>query len=206
VTKPSAISHQEAGVLGLVTTAALSCLEPFDRLDGQTILVNGATGGVGMCLLQIATARGARVIATARPGPEEDHIRRLGAAEVVDWGAGSVGATVEGHYPSGIDGLVDLIAYDPQAVAELAERVLRPYGRVVSALQAANQERLPGYRCANVFASPRPDFLEELRMLVERGILRPVVSEVHDLEGIHRALEVLAGGSLGKVGVWVSSP
>jgi len=54
------------------------------------VLINGATGGVGNYAIQIAKALGVAVIASARPGGEEDHVRALGADEVVDWSDGDV--------------------------------------------------------------------------------------------------------------------
>src|SRR5438132_1611277 len=52
--------------------------------DGDDILIHGAAGGVGHLAVQIARARGARVIATAR-AEQADWLRELGAADVIDY-------------------------------------------------------------------------------------------------------------------------
>ena len=78
VKTPNGVREVEAGAFGVAATAALACLENFETKPGQTILVNGATGGVGGYVIQIARARGARVLATARPGEEEHHVRSDG--------------------------------------------------------------------------------------------------------------------------------
>jgi NADPH:quinone reductase-like Zn-dependent oxidoreductase len=205
VAQPPNLADDEAGVLGLATMAALACLEPLELGEGQTVLINGATGGVGMSAIQIAAARGAHVIATARPGAEETHVRELGAAEVVDWSAGDLTAAVRTRYPAGIDAVVDLINFDADALAALARGVLRDGGHVTSTLMAVDPDRLNGANGTNVFASPRAEWLEEMAALAADGRLRGVVAEVFDLEDLEAAHAALGAGPLGKIGVRVSS-
>lgn len=80
VHQPSGLDEVEAGSLGLAALTALWCLDAVGVSDGDAVLINGATGGVGSCAVQITAAAGARVIATARPGEEERYVRELGAA------------------------------------------------------------------------------------------------------------------------------
>ena len=61
----------------------MNAVETVGSADGTTVLVFGATGGVGSFAVQLAAARGARVIASVRPG-DEDFVTGLGAAETVD--------------------------------------------------------------------------------------------------------------------------
>lgn len=80
--KPSGISFPQAASLPVAGTAALTVLEKIGHFGPQTeILVNGATGGVGMFLLQLLKQKGANVTAVAGTG---------GMAAATNWGAGSV--------------------------------------------------------------------------------------------------------------------
>ncbi|MDX6281423.1 MAG: hypothetical protein QOH03_2494 [Kribbellaceae bacterium] len=126
--KPSAWSWEEAGgAAGSVETAT----RVLDRLgveDGQTVLVQGAAGAVGTVAIQLAVARGARVIGTAS---ERNHhfLRSLGA-EPTTYGDG-LAERVEGVAADGVDAvfdcaggaLPDLIAIvgDPARVVTIAD-------------------------------------------------------------------------------------
>ncbi len=65
---PKGVDVASAGALGLAGAAALGVLDALDLQPGTTVLVVGATGGVGSIVTQYAAAAGARVIATAQPG------------------------------------------------------------------------------------------------------------------------------------------
>jgi NADPH:quinone reductase-like Zn-dependent oxidoreductase len=68
--KPRSLSWPEAGAAGTSVETATRVLDLLDAGDGSTVLVDGAAGGVGSVAVQLAIARGARVIGTAR---EENH-------------------------------------------------------------------------------------------------------------------------------------
>ena len=78
VPRPEAASPVEAGVLGLSSITAQECLDELLVVTGDTVLVNGATGGVGSFAVQLAVDRGLRVIATARGAAGADYVRGLG--------------------------------------------------------------------------------------------------------------------------------
>jgi tetratricopeptide (TPR) repeat protein len=82
---PVGLDLAVAGALGLAGAAALSAIDAVAPLPGQTLLVSGATGGVGAFAVQLAAAQGAYVIATARPGEDEAYLRDLGAHHTVDF-------------------------------------------------------------------------------------------------------------------------
>src|SRR4051812_21748890 len=82
---PSGVDAQQAAVIGLAGVAAHDALDALDIQPGETVLISGATGGVGSIGLQLAVAAGATVVATGRPGQEEDYVRSLGATHVVDY-------------------------------------------------------------------------------------------------------------------------
>ncbi len=99
--------------LGFVDAAGLPCaletatrtLDQLDVAPGTTLLVNGATGGVGSAAVQLAVARGARVIGVAGPA-NQGYLRSLGA-EPVTYGDGMV-EQVRALAPDGVDAALDV--------------------------------------------------------------------------------------------------
>lgn len=81
---PDGLEDEAAGSLGVAATTAKSAVDVVGPADGATILVVGATGGVGTFAIQLAAMAGAHVIASARAG-DEDFVTSLGAAETVDY-------------------------------------------------------------------------------------------------------------------------
>ena len=114
---PGGLDLAVAGALGLAGTAALNAVDAIGPQPGETVLVSGATGGVGAFAVQLAAARGAQVIATARPGEEEAYLRSLGAHDTVDY-TGDVPAAVAALRPDGIHAVVHL-AGDGLELADL---------------------------------------------------------------------------------------
>ena len=104
---PPGLDLHSAGALGVAALAAVASVDAIEPTQGQTVLVAGATGGVGSFAVQLLAARGARVIATAKPGAPSEFVRDLGAAEVVDYSA-DLEEQVRGFAPSGADAVVHL--------------------------------------------------------------------------------------------------
>jgi NADPH:quinone reductase len=125
---PAGLDLAAAGALGLAGTAALAAVDAVAPLPGETVLVSGATGGVGAFVVQLAAASGAYVISTARPGEDEAYFRDLGAHHTVDY-TGDVPAAVAALLPEGIHAVVHL-AGDGLELADL----LVPGGRIASTL------------------------------------------------------------------------
>ena len=82
---PASVAFTEGGALGLAGTAAFNAVDAAALHAGQTILIAGATGGVGNQAVQLAALAGAHVIATAHSDEEQRQVKALGAAEVVDY-------------------------------------------------------------------------------------------------------------------------
>jgi NADPH:quinone reductase-like Zn-dependent oxidoreductase len=85
---PPSLGFAEAAALPVALGTATRSLDALGVGAGSTLLVSGATGGVGSAAVQLAVARGARVIGTASPA-NRDHLHSLGA-EPVAYGAGLV--------------------------------------------------------------------------------------------------------------------
>src|SRR5207247_6536329 len=76
---PVGLSDADAGSLGVAGTTAMTAVEAVGPGDGSTVLIVGATGGVGSFAIQLAALRGAHVIASVRPG-DEAFVTGLGAS------------------------------------------------------------------------------------------------------------------------------
>lgn len=99
----------------------LALLEKSGLQAGETVLIVGATGGVGQFLTQLASQHGIQVIATGTP-KDTAMLKGLGASVVVDFTRGDVSAQVQQKFPRGMEGLLDL-ASDAAGFAQCAQLV-----------------------------------------------------------------------------------
>ena len=192
--KPAGLDFITAAALPLVGMSAWQSLFDIGGLQaGQTVLVHGAGGGVGSLAVQLAAAKGARVLGTA--GSDKiDLLRELGVSEAIDYTT-----TRFEDVASEVDIVLDTVG------GELSERsltVLKPGGILITTAgqpdAAAATER--GVRASGVFAQANPAQLSELARLVEAGTVKPVVSTVlplADARQVHELLE--AGHTRGKI-------
>jgi NADPH:quinone reductase-like Zn-dependent oxidoreductase len=102
--KPASLSWAEAAGLPVPVETAVRTLDLLGVTSGQTLLVNGAAGGVGTAAVQFARERGARVIGTASEA-NHDFLRSLGA-EPTTYGEGMV-ERVRALAPDGVDRALD---------------------------------------------------------------------------------------------------
>ncbi|THV23565.1 NADP-dependent oxidoreductase [Glycomyces paridis] len=190
---PDAIPFDLAAALPTAGSAAHDFVEGTGTGPGQTLLVNGASGGVGQAAVQIAAAQGVRVIATTDPGTAA-YLRELGAAETVDFTEGDTADQVRVAHPGGIDAIVDLIS-GPERIEAIAS-LLRPNGVIVSSNGAVDAELLAvhGLRGANLYANANPATLASLAESVERGSLRVRIDYKVPLEDAALALGRLKEG------------
>jgi NADPH2:quinone reductase len=109
VPKPPAMGWEAAGGLMLAGATAMHAIVATGVGAGETVLVHAAAGGVGLMAVQIAVARGARVIATASEA-NHPYLRQLGALPTT-YGAG-LADRVRALAPSGVDAAIDCIGTD----------------------------------------------------------------------------------------------
>lgn len=102
---PPSLDFAQAASLPAAVETATRALDQLGVREGVSVLVNGASGSVGSAAVQLAVARGARVVGTASPA-NHDYLRSLGA-EPVAYGAGLVGR-VRALSPDGVDLALDV--------------------------------------------------------------------------------------------------
>jgi NADPH:quinone reductase-like Zn-dependent oxidoreductase len=191
---PDGVSFEQAAAIGLAGGAAADVFDALEVSAGDVVFVSGATGGVGLYLVQLLAGAGARVIATATPGAAEDVVRRLGANDVVDH-LGDVAAQVRAVAPDGVDKVAHL-AGDAAAVSGLA----KTGGRVASLL-GASAESVGRDDIAVVAIQARvpADKLARLLAEVVAGRLEVVVASTYPLEKATDALDAFRETPFGKI-------
>ncbi|SDD16218.1 NADP-dependent oxidoreductase [Rhodococcus tukisamuensis] len=138
--KPAALPWEQAA--GLLTTGgtAVDALTTTAVTAGDTVLIHGASGGVGSLAVQLAVARGATVIGTARAS-NHSYLRELGAVPV-EYGDG-LADRLRAAAPDGFDAAVDTVGTDEAVDASL--ELVADRGRIVTiaAFGRAEQDGFP---------------------------------------------------------------
>src|SRR5262249_11842863 len=110
---PVGLSLKDAGA---IATTALTAIQGIDDAlhikPGETLIVHGASGGVGSVAVQFANLRGARVLATATGEDGLAFVKRLGADAAVDGRSGDIGAAARALAPGGVDAVLGLAGSD----------------------------------------------------------------------------------------------
>jgi len=171
--KPKGLTHVEAGALPLAALTAWQILvDTADVQPGQKVLVTAAAGGVGHLAVQIAKARGAHVVGTAR-APKHAFLKDLGADEVIDY-------TQADYDRNDIDVFVDLVGgASPDPV--------RGGGLFVGVPSGVDGVRRDDIRISPILVEPDRAGLEAITALVDRGALRVHVDAVFGLEDAGKA-------------------
>jgi NADPH:quinone reductase-like Zn-dependent oxidoreductase len=190
--KPHALSTSEAGALPLAGLTAWQIVVDTIRVqEGDDVLIHGGAGGVGHLAVQIAAARGANVLATARR-EQAGFLEGLGAAQVLDYRDDDFDRRC-----ADLDSIVDFTGrYGERSLA-----VLRPGGTLVSVPSGADPKvhelaARRKQRSTGILVEPDPVGLAGLCDLIERGRLQVEVDEVFDLEraaDAHRRAEASHG-------------
>jgi NADPH:quinone reductase-like Zn-dependent oxidoreductase len=195
---PEALSDEQAGGLPLAGLTAWQALVDVAQVEeGTRVLIHAAAGGVGHLAVQIATARGAHVIGTAR---EEKHgfLRELGLDEPIDYTAGPFEEAV-----ADVDVVLDLVGGEAYGLHSL--RTLREGGLwicipadVPHAVAVAAREQ--SKRAISFLVEPDYAGLESLAALADEGRLAVAVDRTYPLAqaaDAHRRLE--DGRATGKI-------
>ncbi|MEV6569299.1 NADP-dependent oxidoreductase [Streptomyces kronopolitis] len=193
--KPASLDWQQAAGLPLAGLTAYQSLARVDAKKGETVLVHAAAGGVGSLAVQIAVARGARVIGTASEG-NHDFLRSLGA-EPVTYGEG-LADRVRALAPEGIDAAVDFVG---GGAVDVSQELLKDRGRVASVADGEAVSK-GGH---TVWVRPDAADLTALGALADAGRLTVPVAAVFPLSRAAEALrQSMAGRTRGKIILEVS--
>jgi NADPH:quinone reductase-like Zn-dependent oxidoreductase len=191
-TQPAELGWLEAAALPLAGLTAYQCIhEALEVRPDDTVLVHGASGGVGSFAVKLAVHMGARVVGTASPR-NHDYLRSLGGEPVV-YGHRMV-ESVRALAPDGIDAVVDLVG---GAALDATPELLKEGGRLVGVADAVRVQKLGG---RYVFVRPDTAQLTELASLAAQGSLKVNVFATFPFENAVDAFDLVeAGHTRGKV-------
>lgn len=185
--KPKTLNYIEAASVPAVAMTAWQALFDKGNLSaGQTVLVHGAAGGVGIFAVQLAKWKGACVIGTASTSVI-DMVRELGADEVIDYKSTRFEQAV-----SNVDVVLDTQGGDTR---ERSWEVLNPGGILVSTVPpppAIPPER--GLHGEMLMMQPNAAQLMEITKLLDAGEIRTVVERVLPLQEVRQAHELSQSG------------
>lgn len=172
VPKPARLTYDEAATLCFGGATMLDFYRRGKLGRGEEVLVNGASGAVGVAAVQLAKHFGARVTAVCSTGKVE-LVRSLGADQVIDYRQQDF--TQSGRY----DVIVDTAGTAPYARSKVAlkdgGRLLLVLGDLPQALAAPWHNATTRHRIVAGPASERPDDVRTLAALAESGELKPVI-------------------------------
>jgi NADPH2:quinone reductase len=204
---PDAVTDEQAAALPIPGTTALGSLELMRVTGRHSVVVMGATGGVGGYAVQMAHARDAHVIATVRG--DVDEARRLGAEEVFDIKTGDVIDALRGAHPGGVDAVLDLVN-GKDAIRRDAD-IIKPGGALVSTLYAADvpwfaERHITAYNISSGATSDSPAAhtnpaisprgLSEIAHMLAAGTITARISCGVGLDGAGELLGTLRKGGL----------
>jgi NADPH:quinone reductase-like Zn-dependent oxidoreductase len=195
---PKGLSVEQAGVFPVDAVTAMCGLEETLHLkQGETVLIFGASGGIGHLAVQLAKRMGARVFAVASGADGVELVKRIGADVVVDGRQGDVLAEARKFAPGGID--CALVTAGGKAAEKVIEAV-KDGGRVAypNGVEPAPKGR-PGISATAYDGRPSPELIRKINGLVEQGAFEVHVARTFSLEQAGEALRALEGHYLGKL-------
>jgi NADPH:quinone reductase-like Zn-dependent oxidoreductase len=197
--KPASLTGVEAAAVPLAALTAWQALIDVAKVTkGQTVLIQGGSGGVGSFAIQIAKARGARVIAIASTA-NQDALRQLGADECIDYTQ-----TRFEEKAHDVDIVLDTVGGE---TLDRSYKVVKKRGIVVTIIgsldRAAPQKY--GIRISGLSSHPNSEELTEITKLIEAKKIRPLVSQVRPLsEAVDATRQAETHHTRGKVVLKVS--
>lgn len=183
--KPKNISQEKAGAIPLTgLTAYQSLFDAGDLQENQTVLVLGASGGVGTFAIQLAKANGANVIGIASEKNHE-YMKELGADETITYEDTNIAEAVLNVESDGVDLIFDCTRGD---TLQRSLKALKKGGKLVS-ITKSNPDIDSNIDFEYVFVEPNSKQLDHIRELVEEGKIDITISGTFSLEETAEALE-----------------
>jgi len=184
--KPKSLTYtQAAAVPAAGSTAWKALVETANLRAGQTVLIHGGSGGVGHFAIQIAKARGAKVIATASTA-NQDFLRQMGADVTIDYTKSKFEDIAKD-----VDVVLDAVGED---TLKRSYGVVKKGGIIVSIVDDPDKAALDahGIRGVSIRTDPKASVLEELTRLIEAKKVTPVLSQILPLSDVVKAHEQIA--------------
>ena len=179
--KPKSLSFTEAAAVPLAALTAWQAVSDQAIIEPeQTILIHGGSGGVGSFAIQIAKARGAKVIATASTA-NQNLLKQLGADVAIDYSKQKFEDVAHD-----VDFVLDTVGGDTLA---RSYGVVKKGGMIITIVSKCDPAELQKYQIRGKSLSSHPDAAElgAIRSLIDQGKIKPVVSQVLPLTDAPKA-------------------
>jgi NADPH:quinone reductase-like Zn-dependent oxidoreductase len=186
--KPKSLTYVEAAAVPIVAMTAWQALVDTAKLSaGQTVLIHGGSGGVGSFAVQIAKARGAKVIATASTS-NQNLLKQLGADVAIDYTKQKFEDVAKD-----VDVVLDSIGRDTLA---RSYGVVKKGGIIVSLVARPKESELEkhGIRGTALNVEPNSEELAEIAKLIDDKKIKVIVSQTFPLSEATKAQEQVATG------------
>jgi NADPH:quinone reductase-like Zn-dependent oxidoreductase len=200
---PHGLTVEEAGVIGGVGLTALRGIDDILKVKaGESIMIFGASGGVGHLAVQLAKLRGMHVLAVASGQDGVALTQRLDADMSVDGRRDNVQAAIRQFAPNGLDAA--LLTAGSETMSEILQvvrsggRIAYPFGIQPEPSPLSNRE-MHGY-----YGQPDPEIVQKLNGLIEAHGIRVHVAQSFPLENAAEAHLALQSHYVGKLALKVS--
>jgi NADPH:quinone reductase-like Zn-dependent oxidoreductase len=196
---PGNLTLRQAGAIATTGLTAIQGIDDALHLKaGDTLIIHGASGGVGSLALQFAKLRGVKVLATATGEDGLAFVKGLGADAAVDGRHGDIAAAAHALAPAGVDAVLAL------AGGQTLERcidALRPGGQVAFPYGVEPEPKAhDGVAFIRYNAIPGVDEFERLNRAIEAAKLKVPIEAEFPLAQADKAQERVEGGHiLGKI-------
>jgi len=200
---PQALSTRDAGVLAVDGITALDGLDKTLKLkSGESILILGASGGIGHLAVQLAKRMKARVLAVASGRDGVEFVKRLGADKVIDGHREDILKAAHEFASKGLDAALLMAG---GKAAEQAIAALREGGRAAypNGVEDVPQAR-DGVKVMNYNGDPHPQTFARLNELIDGGPFEVHIARTFKLEEAAEAQRALDDHYLGKLALVLS--
>ncbi|WP_435743217.1 quinone oxidoreductase family protein [Microbacterium sp. PMB16] len=199
---PDRLTFESAGPMAWDALTALSGLDVLGLKPGDTLMVFGASGGIGHLAVQLARHQGLRVLAVASGDDGVDLARRLGAEVVVDGRREDVTAAASALAPDGLDAALVTVGGE---ATERALRAVKASGRIawpngVNPLPST----APGARIIHYDGDRSRSGFERLNTIVETSDIAAHIHAIYSLDDIRSAHLALRDHYVGKLALRVA--
>jgi NADPH2:quinone reductase len=205
VSIPAGVDPAAAAAIGVAGVTALHALRMnSDLKPGASILIWGATGGVGTLLIQLARLRGLQVIATTRQPEQMEVLANLGADHVLDSNDDKLMEKIMALYPSGVDQVVDYVG---PATFPMSFQLLKKGGTmtlcgILTGMEtplSIHQTYFRHLHIQGIYLGTEQEYREMLELLANKSITVPIAAR-HSLATSKQALQAFGQKShLGKI-------
>jgi NADPH2:quinone reductase len=204
--KPQNLSLAEAAAIPLSALTAWQALfENGTFFEGQTILINGGSGGVGSFAIQMAkNAKAKRIYATASK-EKADYVKSLGVDFPIDYKSQSFVEIIRRMEPNGLDFIFDAVG--GRAYFDALHLLKHGGGQIISILEPSHPDisEKNHIKTGYVFVRPSGHDLNEISQLIEEGKVKAPKIEILPLNQAATAQDLVQSGKVfGKIVLQVS--